>query len=353
MTRPNRPPQSRRSFLAGTAAGAAWLAVPGLARAQSRSLSATTYPGAWESAHRQILLPAFAKATGASTSLVASLAVDTVSKIVASKANPPFDVVILDEGPFLNAVQHDIFEKVPADKLPNLAHVPSKFIDPRGLGVFVSGQIIGIAYNTDKIKTPPRNWNDLLKPEFKGRVGIAGMGSTLMSAWMVEIARLNGGSEENLEPAFDFVKRMLPNVSAVASNPGSLATLFQQGQVDISVHYNNNVGDLQAKGVPIALVKPDTGWIHIKSSMHIVKNSKNVELAAAYINAALSPEVQTQMADAPYIVAPISSKAKFSQALSVYAPDTPALEAMNGVDWAKLNPRRGEYIDRFNREIRV
>jgi putative spermidine/putrescine transport system substrate-binding protein len=174
-----------------------------------------------------------------------------------------------------------------------------------------------------------------------------------MSAWMVEIARLNGGSETNMEPAFDFVKRLLPNVSAVASNPGSLATLFQQGQIDISVHYNNNVGDLQSKGVPVALARPDTGYIHIKSSLHIVKNSKNVELAAAYLNAAISPEVQTQMADAPYMVAPTSTKAAFSRALSAYATNMAALEAMNSVDWSKLNPRRAEYIDRFNREVKV
>ena len=80
---------------------------------------------------------------------------------------------------------------------------------------------------------------------------------------------------------------------------------------------------------------------------------KNVDLAAAYINAALSPEVQTKMADAPYFIAPTSSKATFSKGLQAYAADTKALEAMNGVDWSKLNPRRPEYIDRFNREVRV
>jgi len=346
---------NRRSILKGAAAlgAASFAGSAGIALAQGKAISATTYPGAWESAHRQILLPAFAKDAGGTTNLVASLAVDTVSKIIASKANPPFDVIILDEGPYLAALQHDIFEKLPVDKMPNLKDVPQKFIDPRGLGAFVSGQIIGIAYNTDKIKNPPKNWNDLLKPEFKGRVGLAGMGSTLMSAWMVEIARLNGGSEENLEPAFQFVKKLLPNVSAVAANPGALATLFQQDQIDISVHYNNNVGDLQAKGVPVALAKPDTGWIHIKSTMHIVKNSKNIDLAAAYINAALSPDVQTKMAEAPYFIAPTSSKAVFSKGLQFYGKDVAALEAMNGVDWVKLNPRRGEYIDRFNREVRL
>ncbi len=344
--------ESRRSLLkVAAAAGAA--SAGGLAFAQSKAISATTYPGAWESAHRGILLPAFAKASGGSTNLVASLAVDTVSKIIASMANPPFDVIILDEGPYLAALQHDIFEKLPIDRMPNLKDLPGKFIDPRGLGAFVSGQIIGIAYNTDKIKTPPKSWNDLLKPEFKGRVGLAGMGSTLMSAWMAEIAKLNGGSEENMEPAFAFVKKLLPNVSAVAANPGALATLFQQDQIDISVHYNNNVGDLQAKGVPVALARPDTGYVFIRSTMHVVKNSRNADLAAAYINAALSPEVQTKMAEAPYFIAPTSAKATFSKGLQAYAADTKALEAMSAVDWAKLNPRRPEYIDRFNREVKV
>lgn len=344
----------RRALLRTASLSAAALATPaGIAFAQSKSISATTYPGAWESAHRGILLPAFSKASGGSTNLVASLAVDTVSKIIASRARPPFDVIILDEGPYLAALQHDIFEKIPTAKLPNLKDIPQKFIDPRGLGVFVSGQIIGLAYNTKKIKNPPKTWNDLLKPEYKGRVGLASMGSTLMSAWMVEMARLNGGSETNMEPAFDFVKRLLPNVGAVAGSPGALATLFQQDQIDISVHYNNNVGDLQAKGVPVALTRPDTGWIHIKSTMHIVKNTRNLDLAAAYINAAISPEVQTKMADSPYLVVPTSSKAAFSKGLQAYATTMADVEKMNAVDWEKLNPRRAEYIQRFNREVRV
>lgn len=344
---------SRRRALKSLAAIGAAGAMPSIAVAQAKSIAATTYPGAWEDAHRSILVSAFRKQTNANVNLVASLAVDTVSKIVASKANPPYDVIILDEGPYLAALQHDIFEKVPTNRVPNLKDIPAKFVDPRGLGVFCSGQIIGIAYNTDKIKNPPKSWNDLLKPEYKGRVGLASMGSTLMSVWMAHMAILNGGSEENLEPAFAWLKKLMPNVGAVAANPGALATLFQQGQIDIAIHYNNNVGDMQAKGVPIALTRPDTGWILIRSSMHIVKNSKNVDLAADYLNASISPEVQTRMGDAPYILVPTNAKVPLSKPLQFYAKDFAELDKMNSIDWAKFNPRRPEYIDRFNREVKV
>ncbi|MDB5780374.1 extracellular solute-binding protein [Caballeronia mineralivorans] len=347
---------SRRKFLRNVGLLSAAYQLPfhsALALAQSKTISATTYPGAWETAQRSIVLPVFGKATGGSVNLVPTLAVDAVSKVIASRANPPYDVLLLDEGPYLDALPHDIFEKIPVDKIPNLRDVPTKLQDPRGFGAFISGQIIGIAYNTEKIKKPPTSWNDLLKPEYKGRIGIAGMASTLMTAWMVEIARLNGGSEENLDPAFKFVQKMLPNVSAVVESPGALATLFQQGQIDISIHYNNNVGDLQSKGVPVALAKPDTGWIYIRSCLHIIKNTKNPDLAAAYINAALAPEVQTKMAAAPYFLAPVSSKAAFSPGLQVYAKNTADIASMNVVDWAKLNPLRVGYIDRFNREVKV
>jgi putative spermidine/putrescine transport system substrate-binding protein len=338
----------------GVAAVAPGLGGAGLAFAQSRSIAATTYPGAWEEAHRSFLVPAYRKATSnAEVNLIAAISVETVSKVLAARNNPPYDVMLLDEGPYLNALEQGIFEKIPTEKMPNLKDIPKHFIDSRGYGVFCSGQIIGIAYNSDRIKNPPRSWNDLLKPEYKGRVGLTGMGPSLGTVFMVEIARMNGGSESNLDPAFAWLKKLVPNIGAVAPNPGALATLFQQGQVDISVHYHNNVGDMQAKGVPIALARPETGWVVTLSSMNIVKNSKNVDLAAAYINAAISPEVQGKMGDAPYILVPTNPKVPLSKALQYYARDAAELGKMNTIDWAKINPRRQEYIDRFNREIKT
>jgi putative spermidine/putrescine transport system substrate-binding protein len=344
---------SRRSMVQGLAAAGSAAALPGMTFAQSRAIATTSFPGAWEQAFRTIVIPEFRKRTQATVNLVPSIPVDTLSKLLGAKNNPPYDVVVLDEGPYLAALQHDIFEKIPAELVPNMRDMPAKFVDPRGLGVFISAQIIGIAYNPEKIKTPPRSWNDLLKPEYKGRVGLSNMAGTLVQAWMVEIARLNGGNEENMEPAFDFVKRMLPNLSAITPSPGALATLFQQGQVDIAVHYNNNVGDLQAKGVPIELAKPDTGFAMIRSTAHIIKNGKNPDLAAAYINTIIDPEVQAKLGSAPYYLVTTNSKVPFSPGLQKHVKDMAELETFKTVDWLKFNPHYLGYIDRFNREIRL
>jgi len=73
-------------------------------------------------------------------------------------------------------------------------------------------QLIGIAYNPKKITTPPTSWEDLWKPEYKGRVGITGSPSSLGTAFMVEIAKLHWRLGNNIEPAFEAVKKLLPNV---------------------------------------------------------------------------------------------------------------------------------------------
>src|SRR5262245_7373121 len=105
----------RRRMMQGlvAAGGAALLSRP--AFAQTRPIAASTFPGAWEEAHRSILVPAFRKAANASVNLVASIPVDTLSKLMAAKGTAPFDVVILDEGPSLSVPQDEVFEKTPVD----------------------------------------------------------------------------------------------------------------------------------------------------------------------------------------------------------------------------------------------
>lgn len=95
-------------------------------------------------------------------------------------------------------------------------------------------QVVGLTYNPDKVKTPPISWADLWKPEYKGRVGITNMNSTLGTGFMVEIARMHGCSEANIDQAFKEIAALKPNIAAVAANPGQLASLFQHGQIDIS-----------------------------------------------------------------------------------------------------------------------
>ena len=344
-------PLSRRATLRAFAMAAAAGALPARA-AEPQMLTATTFPGAWEESHRRFLLPAFRQATGVQAVLTASQAVDTVTKLNAAQANPPFDVVLMDEGPYLQGVALGLFRPIVAAKAPNLKTLPPRFVPPNGLGAYVSAQVFGIATNTDTVKTPPARWEDLASPAFKGRVGLVGLDSTLGTVWMVALAKMLGGDEDHMDPAFDFVARLLPNVGAVAANPGALGTLFQTGQIDVACHYLNNVEALKEKGVPVTLSKPASGWGLVRSLMCLTKNTQVPELASVYVDTALSAGVQQALAGAPYYIAPTNVTVKFGSAMAAIAPDANAMDAFVQTDWAKINPRRAEYIDRFNRLIK-
>lgn len=342
---------SRRSLLRLAGASPLILAA-GRGLAATAHVTATTFPGAWEEAHRRFLLPAVASATGMEVTLTASQAVDTVTKLAAAQSNPPFDVVMMDEGPFLQGVGLGLFRPMVAASVPNLANLPPRFIHPEGLGAYVSAQVFGIAYNKERIAKPPAAWEDLLSPAFKGRVGLVGLDSTLGTVWMVALAKMLGGDEDHMDPAFDFIEKLLPNVGAVAANPGALGTLFQSGQIDVSCHYLNNVASLAAKDVPVALARPASGWGLVRSLMCVTKNTVVPEPASAYINVALSETVQRDMAGAPYYLAPTNSRVPFGSEMAAIARNASEMDQFVQTDWAKINRRRAEYIDRFNRLVK-
>ncbi len=284
--------------------------------------------------------------------LTASQAVDTVTKLNAAQATPPFDIVLMDEGPYLQGVSLGLFRPIVSAAAPNLQSLPARFVPPGGLGAYVSAQVFGIATNTDTVKTPPASYEDLMKPEYQGRIGLVGLDSTLGTVWMVALAKMLGGDEDHMDPAFDFVAKLLPNVGAVASNPGALGTLFQSGQIDVACHYLNNVEALKEKGIPLALSKPASGWGLVRSLMCVTRNTRVPELAARYIDVALSPPVQGALAGAPYYIAPTNATIPFGSAMAQIAPNATAMDAFVQTDWAKINLRRAEYIDRFNRLVK-
>ncbi|WP_300303462.1 ABC transporter substrate-binding protein [Ferrovibrio sp.] len=338
-----------------TALGTAALSLfPGMGMAQARKLVFATFTGSWEEAHRDVLVPYFRKTNGnAEIALDPMLSVDQIAKVTAARSNPPIDVMLHDPGPALVAIGQDLVEPFPTAQSKHYADLLPEAQDPFGPAIFF--QVVGITYNPEKIKTPPKSWNDLWKPEYKGRVGITNLNSTLGTGFMVELAKMKGGGEANIEPAFAALKALQPNLAAVAANPGALATLFQQGQIDIGPGNFNAIQLLRARGVPVEFVKPETGAIAFKTSIHIVKNSPNAKLAAALIDAAMSPEVQAVLMKSPYLIVPTNKKVKMEGEISkVLAKDQAELQkTFIFQDWKKINENRSAWIDRFNREIKV
>jgi putative spermidine/putrescine transport system substrate-binding protein len=344
----------RRRLLQASLTLGAMNLFPGLSRAQARRLVFATFTGSWEEAHRDVLVPYFRKTNNnAEITLDPMLSVDQIAKVTAARNNPPIDVMLHDPGPALVAIAQDLVDAFPVAPNSHFKDLIPEAQEPMGPAIFF--QAVGITYNPDKIKTPPTSWRDLWKPEYKGRVGITNLNSTLGTGFLVEISRMFGGSEANVEPGFKALNDLKPNLAAVAANPGALATLYQQGQIDIGPGNFNAIQILKARGVPVEFAKPKEGTIAFKTTIHVVKNTPNKALAVALIEAAMAPEVQGRLMQSPYLIVPTNTKVKMEGEIAkVLARDHADLKkTFVFQDWKKINEQRSQWIERFNREIKL
>ena len=339
----------RRALLAGGITG---LMAP-RAFAQAKTLVAATFPGTWNEADRNVIAPAFKKATGASVTQSIVLGTDQIARLTAAKGNrPPFDVAFFDTPQVLDAVKAGLIVEYPAAKSPNFKDLLPKFQGK--WGPTITMQVIGIGYNPKTIAAPPKSWDELWDAKYKGRVGLAALNSQLGIAFLAELNRLKGGNDTDFEPAFKALRALLPNVGAIAANLGAYATLWQQGQIDIAPYNFNFVQTLKGKDVPVELAIPDTGAVGWETSLHLVANAIEPDLAVQYIDLHLDPAIQTALLKAPYDAIPTNSKVPLEGAITKSLGRSHAdLEKVRGIDWAKINPQRGALIERFNREIRM
>jgi putative spermidine/putrescine transport system substrate-binding protein len=345
---------TRRRLLQASLTLGAMQLFPGISRAQARRLVFATFTGSWEEAHRDVLVPFFRKTNNnAEITLDPMLSVDQIAKVTAARNNPPIDVMLHDPGPALVAVGQDLVDPFPVGPNSHFKDLIAEAQEPMGPAIFF--QAVGITYNPEKVKTPPTSWRDLWKPEFRGRVGITNLNSTLGTGFLVEISKMFGGSEANIEPGFKALNDLKPNLAAVAANPGALATLYQQGQIDIGPGNFNAIQILKARGVPVEFAKPKEGTIAFKTTIHVVKNTPNKALAVALIEAAMAPEVQSRLMQSPYLIVPTNSKVKMEGEIAkVLAKDHADLKkSFVFQDWKKINEQRSQWIERFNREIKL
>lgn len=340
---------TRRHLLSGAAAlgGASLLGGPlGRPALAKGGVTAAIYPGAWEEAFRDLVVPALKKSSNVDLDMQSLFAVDQIAKVKASRGAPPFDVFVLDPGPRATAIADGLFEKFDASKLTTLSKLPKGFADE--WGVTANAQVVGIAYNPKKFATPPKSWQDLFKEPYVSRLGLTGFQTTFGTVSIIEIAKQFGGSETNVEPFFTEIRKVLPKVAAIAA-PAAMPGLFQQGQCDLMYTNTQTVATLKGRGVDIEFMAPESGAITFVTTLHLAKGATEVANAYKYIDVVVSAGVQAALAKPPYNFIPVNTDVALG-------PDLPmkSLADMSKFvthDWSKINPLRASWIERFNKEV--
>ena len=317
-----------------------------------KEIVAISYAGDLQVPHKKFLAAPFEAAhQGVRVKLVPSESEDVVAQIKATRGVSPYDVIPLGEPRQITAIREDWIEQTPPEALPNLKDVHPQFIKAcRGYGVPETYSLIGLAYNPDLVPEP-KNWTDLWKGEYRGKIGITTPASNLGFAFLALVAKLHGGSESDFGPAWPKLKELEPFV--VAPNPTALAQLFERGEIAIAPLWNNDAASLAGKGLKVKFAQPAPGMIMVVSCLDVIKNSAHLDLSRDYINRVASAEYQSQAVQPPWFFGPTNVNVKVPEASAGYLPATTEelFKVTMPMDWEAASQQRGQATALFNREF--
>ena len=344
------PNPTRRQFsktLAGAALGA--MAAPSVLRGQgTRELVIITYPGRLSEPHRWLADRMQQRHPGLKITLTPSDSQDVVAQIKAAQGHSPYDAMPNDEPPHLIGIREGYIEKRSDGALKNLGNVyPELLAKSQGYGVPATYSLVGIAYNTQLVKEPPKSWADLWKAEHRGKIGIARTSSNLGLATLALAAKTHGGSEDNLDVGWDKLKELQPRASR---SPAILGQMLEREEIAIAPLWNNNTATAAEKGLPIKFVMPAPGAVAIISFFSAIARTRQPELVNEWLDGILSSEYQARAAASPYFFGPTVKGVEVPEAARPYTPSTPEqVLSLQTIDWPKIVPQRAALVEQFDR----
>jgi putative spermidine/putrescine transport system substrate-binding protein len=183
-------------------------------------------------------------------------------------------------------------------RIPNMANLYANAIySPYTIFANVGDYVL--AYNTDKVKTPPASWDDLWKPDYKGHVSIYGFQHLPTLSLTVLEAKKNGGDVQKIEPGLQRMADLVKsgNLIGMLDVESQMVSLFQTGDAWIGMLATGRMKDLLAKGTTnVKFVRPADGTFPLITSVNVTKTAKDPAMAMAFVDYILSPEVQIAFA---------------------------------------------------------
>ncbi|HNP86218.1 MAG: extracellular solute-binding protein [Chloroflexi bacterium SZAS-1] len=140
--------------------------------------------------------------------------------------------------------------------------IPASLKDPDGYWYADYYGVMTFEVNTAIVKNVPQDWADLLKPEYKGQIALAGdptgSGQAINAVWAASLG--NGGSLDDAGPGLEFFKKLndAGNLLPVIAKPATIA----KGETPIALRWDYNAlanRDASAGNPEIAVVVPKSG----------------------------------------------------------------------------------------------
>jgi putative spermidine/putrescine transport system substrate-binding protein len=327
----------------------ALLGIPGAAIAQTE-LNVIVYGGSFEEGWRKAVIEPFEKANpNIKVKIATGLTMQTVALMRAQKDDVRVDVIMMDEVGAAQGNAEGLYLPLDTAKIPNIEKLYPQFRvkgDPYTKFMYVAQALV---YNKDVVKEKPTSWMALWDPKYKGKIASPDITTSHGAFFLLTAADMNGGGLKNIDPGFELLKKLKPNILTFYTQHAQLAQLFTQGDV-VMASWTSDRGQAAIDGgAPLAWTVPKEGAYIIDSTIGIAKGTKNLEAAQKYVNFVLSSEAQAANAQHTYL-GPVNGEVKLAPEIAQRLPvaDLPRLKP---ADWDYVTTVRPQWTQRWTREI--
>ena len=263
--------------------------VPGPVAAGTLSVYCTHDPDACELAAKT-----FTRETGIAVAMVRKPTGEVFAQLRAERDNPKADVWYggtFDS--FIQGAAEGLFAVYRSPRIAELYPWAQRQASATGdRAVAIYRIILGFGTNPAVLAkrrlAAPRCWSDLVKPEYRNEVELSnpvtsGTGYTILST-LVALYGEDG--------AFDFLKRLHPNVVRYTQSGTAQGPSVARGEVGVGVSFVHEFVTQQLAGFPVDIAIPCEGTGDAFGGMAIVANGSNASDARAFYDWALTKEAQ-------------------------------------------------------------
>jgi len=300
------PGLSRRRFTQALAATAAVGAI-GLPATRARAETTVNFLG-WQGYDDPVVFDDFLKSKGIALNTTYIGNNDEIVAKLRGGGIGQIDIVTPYMGYIPLLVKLDLIQPIDVARVPNLEKVMPIFRND--VNINVNGQLYGVPftwgggpmmYDPAVIATPPESWKDLLKPEFKGKVGMMDdpLGNMMIGALVAAGVEMPTRiTAPQLEATIDFLIEVKKQSRLVAASWGDLADSMARGDVALTFNGWETVVKFCAdKGKVVKYTYPKertNAWL---DNYCIAKDAPNLDAAYELCNRVIDVVAQKRLAE--------------------------------------------------------
>lgn len=279
----------KKILLAATA-----LSLIASAASAADTLVVSSWGGSFRDLIRDTIAKKFTEETGVEVEFITGGTIDRLNQAKLNKDAPESDVTFTTSHIGWLYRNDGLFEDLDLSKIPNAANlVEQAKISPSHIGAWAYVYTIGYLPDLVPADIDFDSWEDLWSPELKGMIAAPDFDPSHIIAVS---ATLEGLPVEEWEKAQPKLLALKPNFKAFYTNDANSQQLLSTGETPVQIMLSMNAYHMMSQGLDVKLAIPKEGGVLGVDTMGITTGTKKEELAYKFINAALDPEVQAQIA---------------------------------------------------------